>query len=173
MARVDRGYEVEREGDKLIRFLETGFPREQWLRSGICSFNLPARRKFLRGERSELNLITSYVTQAALAFPGVKFVLVHNNRQIINCPGVSSLEERVYQLYGHQALEGLMAVGYEENGYRLSGLASRPFTGGLTASISCFRQSPAGKRQSPQRRSDPGLSGYARQTEKPGMFSFP
>lgn len=125
----DRGYEVEREGDKLIRFLETGFPRGTMVEVRDLFFNLPARRKFLRGERSELNLITSYVTQAALAFPGVKFVLVHNNRQVINCPGVSNLEERVYQLYGHQALEGLMAVGYEENGYRLSGLASRPFTG--------------------------------------------
>jgi DNA mismatch repair protein MutL len=125
----DRGYEVEREGDKLIRFLETGFPRGTMVEVRDLFFNLPARRKFLRGERSELNLITSYVTQAALAFPGVKFVLVHNNRQVINCPGVSNLEERVYQLYGRQALEGLMAVGYEENGYRLGGLASRPFTG--------------------------------------------
>lgn len=125
----DRGYEVEREGDKLIRFLETGFPRGTMVEVRDLFFNLPARRKFLRGERSELNLITSYVTQAALAFPGVKFVLVHNNRQVINCPGVSNLEERVYQLYGRQPLEGLMAVGYEENGYRLSGLASRPFTG--------------------------------------------
>ena len=125
----DRGYEVEREGDKLIRFLETGFPRGTMVEVRDLFFNLPARRKFLRGERSELNLITGYVTQAALAFPGVKFVLVHNNRQVINCPGVSNLEERVYQLYGRQPLEGLMAVGYEENGYRLSGLASRPFTG--------------------------------------------
>lgn len=125
----DRGYEVEREGDKLIRFLETGFPRGTMVEVRDLFFNLPARRKFLRGERSELNLITGFVTQAALAFPGVKFVLVHNNRQVINCPGVSNLEERVYQLYGRQALDGLMAVGYEENGYRLSGLASRPFTG--------------------------------------------
>jgi len=125
----DRGYEVEREGDKLIRFLETGFPRGTMIEVRDLFFNLPARRKFLRGERSELNLITSYVTQAALAFPEVKFVLVHHNRQIINCPGVSNLEERVYQLYGRQVLEGLMAVGYEEHGYRLSGLASRPFSG--------------------------------------------
>ena len=90
---------------------------------------LLARRKFLRGQRSELNLITSYVTQAALAFPGVKFILVHNGRQLLNCPAVSTLEERVYQLYGRQLLDGLMAVDYEEGGYRLSGLSSRPFAG--------------------------------------------
>lgn len=125
----DRGYQVEREGDRLIRFLEIAFPRGTMVEVRDLFFNLPARRKFLRGERSELNLITSYVTQAALAFPGVKFILVHNGRQLLNCPAVSTLEERVYQLYGRQLLDGLMAVDYEEGGYRLSGLSSRPFAG--------------------------------------------
>jgi DNA mismatch repair protein MutL len=125
----DRGYQVEREGDRLIRFLEIAFPRGTIVEVRDLFFNLPARRKFLRGERSELNLITSYVTQAALAFPGVKFILVHNGRQLLNCPAVSTLEERVYQLYGRQLLDGLMAVDYEEGGYRLSGLSSRPFAG--------------------------------------------
>ena len=125
----DRGYQVEREGDRLIRFLEIAFPPGTLVEVRDLFFNLPARRKFLRGERSELNLITSYVTQAALAFPGVKFLLIHNNRQLLNCPAVSTLEERVYQLYGRQLLDGLMAVDYEEGGYRLSGLSSRPFAG--------------------------------------------
>ncbi|MBP7794037.1 MAG: DNA mismatch repair endonuclease MutL [Candidatus Saccharicenans sp.] len=125
----DRGYQVEREGDRLIRFLEIAFPRGTMVEVRDLFFNLPARRKFLRGERSELNLITSYVTQAAVAFPGVKFILVHNGRQLLNCPAVSTLEERVYQLYGRQLLDGLMAVDYEEGGYRLSGLSSRPFAG--------------------------------------------
>ncbi|MDD8020102.1 MAG: DNA mismatch repair endonuclease MutL [Acidobacteriota bacterium] len=125
----DKGYQAEREGDKLIRFSEIAFPRGTMVEVRDLFFNLPARRKFLRGERSELNLITSYVTQVALAFPAVKFLLIHHHRQVINCPAVSSLEERVYQLYGRQVLEGLMAVDYTENGYRLSGLSSRPFTG--------------------------------------------
>ena len=125
----DRGYQVEREGDRLIRFLEIAFPPGTLVEVRDLFFNLPARRKFLRGERSELNLITSYVTQAALAFPGVKFLLIHNNRQLLNCPAVSTLEERVYQLYGRQLLDGLMAVDYEEGGYRLRGLSSRPFAG--------------------------------------------
>ncbi|MGB4298980.1 MAG: DNA mismatch repair endonuclease MutL, partial [Candidatus Saccharicenans sp.] len=65
----DRGYQVEREGDRLIRFLEIAFPPGTMVEVRDLFFNLPARRKFLRGERSELNLITSYVTQVALAFP--------------------------------------------------------------------------------------------------------
>jgi DNA mismatch repair protein MutL len=125
----EKGYQVEREGDKLIRFLETAFPKGTLVEVRDLFFNLPARRKFLRSERSELSLVVNYLTQAALAFPEVKFSLSHNSREIINCPAVSSLKERVYQLYGKKLLDNLMPVDYEEDGYRIFGLSSRPFSG--------------------------------------------
>jgi DNA mismatch repair protein MutL len=125
----DRGYQVEREGDRLLRFLEIALPRGTLVEVRDLFFNLPARRKFLRSERSELNLVVSYLTQAALAFPEVKFSLSHNNREVINCPAVLSLEERVYQLYGKKLLDKLMPVDFEEAGLRVSGLGSRPFSG--------------------------------------------
>lgn len=125
----DKGYQVEREGDKLIRFSEIAFPRGTLVEVRDLFFNLPARRKFLRAERSELSLIVNYLTQVALAFPEVKFSLSHNNREIINCPSVLSLKDRVYQLYGKKLLDNLMPVDYEEGGYKISGLSSRPFSG--------------------------------------------
>ncbi|HEK86284.1 MAG TPA: DNA mismatch repair endonuclease MutL [Candidatus Aminicenantes bacterium] len=124
-----KGYQVEREGDKLIRFVEIAFPRGTLIEVQDLFFNLPARRKFLRSERSELALIVSYLTQVALAYPEVKFFLSNNNREIINCPGVRSLNDRVYQLYGKRVLENLMPIDYEEGNYKITGLSSRPFSG--------------------------------------------
>jgi DNA mismatch repair protein MutL len=128
---TERGYQVEREGEKLIRFSEIAFPRGTLVEVRDLFFNLPARKKFLRAERSELSLIVSYLTQVALAYPEVKFYLANNNREIINCPAVLSLRDRVYQLFGKKMTEGLMEVDFEDGAYRIYGLSSRPFAGHL------------------------------------------
>ncbi|MGB9907815.1 MAG: DNA mismatch repair endonuclease MutL [Candidatus Saccharicenans sp.] len=127
----EKGYQVEREGEKLLRFIESAFPRGTMVEVRDLFFNLPARRKFLRSDRSELSLVVQFMTAMALAFPGVKFVLVNNNKEIINCPAVASVGERVYQLFGKKVLDNLMSLDYEEESYRISGLSSRPFSGRL------------------------------------------
>ncbi|MCX8160314.1 MAG: DNA mismatch repair endonuclease MutL [Candidatus Saccharicenans sp.] len=127
----EKGFQIEREGEKLLRFIESAFPRGTLVEVRDLFFNLPARRKFLRSDRSELSLVASYLTTTALAFPDVKFVLLHNQKELINCPAVSSLRERVYQLFGKKVLDNLMGLDYEEENYRISGLGSRPFSGRL------------------------------------------
>lgn len=127
----EKGYLIEREGEKLLRFSESAFPRGTLVEVRDLFFNLPARRKFLRSERSELSLILNYITTTALAFTEVRFVLINNQKELIDCPAVSSLRERVYQLFGKKTLDGLMELDYQEEGYRISGLSSRPFSGRL------------------------------------------
>lgn len=127
----EKGFQIEREGEKLLRFIESAFPRGTLVEVRDLFFNLPARRKFLRSDRSELSLVASYLTTTALAFPEVKFVLLHNEKELINCPAVSSLKERVYQLFGKKVLDNLMGLDYGEENYRIYGLSSRPFSGRL------------------------------------------
>lgn len=127
----EKGFQIEREGEKLLRFVESAFPRGTLVEVRDLFFNLPARRKFLRSDRSELSLVVSYLTTTALAFPEVKFVLQQNQKELINCPAVSSLKERVYQLFGKKVLDNLMGLEYEEENYRIWGLGSRPFAGRL------------------------------------------
>ena len=125
------GYMVEREGEKLLRFSESAFPKGTLVEVQDLFFNLPARRKFLRSERSELGLVVNYLTWQALAFPEIKFVLTNNQKEIINCPAVSSLRERIYQIFGRKVLDKLMPLEYEEGSYVIYGLSSRPFAGRL------------------------------------------
>lgn len=127
----EKGFLIEREGEKLLRFVESAFPRGTMVEVRDLFFNLPARRKFLRSDRSELSLVASYLTTTALAFPEVKFVLQQNQKELINCPAVSSLKDRVYQLFGKKVLDNLMDLDYEEENYRIWGLGSRPFSGRL------------------------------------------
>ena len=46
-------------------------------------FNVPARKKFLRSEQTEIAHIASLVTHYSLAHPGKNFVLRHNNAELL------------------------------------------------------------------------------------------
>ena len=125
----DRGTLIEREGEKHVAVTEIAFPKGTAIEVRDLFFNLPARRKFLRSDRSELGAIAKYLTNAALASPSVRFVLTSGGRTVLDCPAVAGLRERVFQLYGRDVLDGLMEVDYTENGCRVRGLVSRPLKG--------------------------------------------
>src|SRR5580658_4916771 len=69
-------------------------------------FNLPARRKFLRGEETETAHIRHYLTLAALAWPGVAFEFIKDGRTVWQFPSVkttdkfAALAERLRALTG-------------------------------------------------------------------------
>lgn len=125
----DRGTMIEREGERLIAVTDIAFPRGTSLEVRDLFFNLPARQKFLRSGASELGPVAKYVTQAALAAPGVRFTLVHGAREVIACPPVMTLRERVFQIFGKKMVDGLMDVAAAIGEGRLEGLASRPLAG--------------------------------------------
>lgn len=125
----ERGIHVKREGDKLLTATDIAFPKGTTIEVSDLFFNLPARQKFLRSNPSELGVIVKYITQTALAYHDVRFVLVHGTRELVNCPPVRMLKERIFQLYGKSLVEGLMEVVAEEGGARLEGFSSRPLSG--------------------------------------------
>ena len=124
-----RGTEIEREGEKHLAIRDIAFPRGTSLEVRDLFFNLPARRKFLRSDRAELGAIVKYATGAALAFPSVRFIVAHGPREVLDCPAVAGLRERIFQLFGKELLDSLMPVDYAEGDGRVSGFASRPLRG--------------------------------------------
>lgn len=61
-------------------------------------FNVPARRRFLRAERTEAGLIKALVSDMALSFPKVRFILVSDGKEVRNFSKSASFFERVKQL---------------------------------------------------------------------------
>src|SRR6476619_5963290 len=74
-------------------------------------FNVPARKKFLRSEQTEIAHIASLVTHYSLAHPSKTFVLRHNNAELLSVTPVATLRERVFQVFGSRILDDLLDLG--------------------------------------------------------------
>jgi DNA mismatch repair protein MutL len=120
---------INREGEDVLNISDIAFPPGTSVEVADLFFNLPVRRKFLRSERSELNQIVKYLTQAALAFPEVRFSLFHAKRRVFDYPPVQGLKERIFQIHGSRTIERLIEVDYRDKEMALFGYASRPPTG--------------------------------------------
>jgi DNA mismatch repair protein MutL len=92
-------------------------------------YNTPARRKFLRAERTEFNHVDELLRRFALARFDVGFELEHNGRSVSAlAPAVdgASREQRLARVVGKDFLEHAIAIGEERGGLRLSGWVAEP-----------------------------------------------
>jgi DNA mismatch repair protein MutL len=92
-------------------------------------FNTPARRKFLRSEKTEFNHIEDVVKRIALSCFEVGFHLTHNQRVVYDLrPAQAEREQarRLASLCGQAFIENALRVDFEATGLRLSGWIALP-----------------------------------------------
>ena len=104
------GTRVEFAGGKLIGVKPAGLPVGTTISVADLFYGVPARRKFLKSDTTELGHIASLVTHYALANPSKQFVLRTPTQDIINCSPTEKVADRVYQLFGKQALDELLEI---------------------------------------------------------------
>src|ERR1700735_776149 len=109
-AEDEQGTRVEFAGGKLIGVKPAGLPAGTSISVADIFYCVPARRKFLKSETTELGHIASLVTHYALAHPDCQFLLKTPTQEILNCTSVEKLSERVYQIFGRQALDELTEI---------------------------------------------------------------
>jgi DNA mismatch repair protein MutL len=127
----EQGTRIEFGAGKLFGVKPAGVPSGTSISVSDLFYSVPARRKFLKSETTELGHIASLVTHYALAHPDRQFVLKTPTQEILNVSaaiaatseipeaadgaakpehGIAGLAERVYQLFGRQALEELFEI---------------------------------------------------------------
>src|ERR1700688_3773085 len=104
------GTVIEINGGKMARVEEAGLPEGTSITVRDLFFNTPARKKFLKAESTELSHIASLVTHYALAHPEKHFELHSTTNAILVAPPVAGYSERVYQVFGKETLDQLIAV---------------------------------------------------------------
>ncbi len=96
------------EGGHVREATPIGCPEGTQVRVAELFYNMPARRKFLKTETTELNQIVNHVQWAALAHYGVRLTLVHGDRTLIDVPVCQSRRERLRLLYGKEFTDHLI-----------------------------------------------------------------
>jgi DNA mismatch repair protein MutL len=106
----EEGTRVEFAGGKLVGVNPEGLPSGTTISVVDLFYCVPARRNFLKSETTELGHIASLVTHYALAHPDKQFVLKTPTQEIIHATAVETMAERIYQLFGRQALDDLFEL---------------------------------------------------------------
>jgi DNA mismatch repair protein MutL len=101
---------VEVAGGRILRVDEAGLPAGTAITVRDLFFNIPARRKFLRAEATELSHIASLITHYALAHPDKHFELHSATNAILIAAPVESRADRIYQIFGKETLNDLLPV---------------------------------------------------------------
>ena len=108
------GTRIEIAGGKMLRCEEAALGGGTAITVRDLFYNVPARKKFLRTEQTELAHIASLVTHYSLAHPEKTFQLISGASELLYVTPVATLAERVYQVFGGRTLEDLVEIGNRE-----------------------------------------------------------
>lgn len=99
------GTRIQVEGGVVRKVEEAGLPPGTAITVARLFYNVPARRKFLKSEGTELGHITTLITHYALAYPEVHFHLETPHRVLLEAPAVTSHAQRLRQIFGEETQE--------------------------------------------------------------------
>ncbi len=123
------GSELSAEGGRIDPVQPAGMPPGTVVEVRDLFYNTPARRKFLRTERTEYNHIDEVVRRMALANMAVSFELVNNGRVARRIPSAddsAGLMRRVEAVCGSDFVDQALRLETEHAGLALSGWIARP-----------------------------------------------
>ena len=100
---AESGTEIRINGGAVASVAEVGMAEGTSIDVADLFYNLPARRKFLKSDGAESAQVSRVVTQLALCYPEVGFLLTSAGRKVLQCPPAATLRDRLYQLYGERS----------------------------------------------------------------------
>ena len=121
----ETGTIVEINGGRIQTVEEAGLPLGTSITVRDLFYNIPARRKFLKAESTELSHIASVVTNYALAHPEMHFELHSATNAMLIAPPVEDFSQRIYQVFGNETLDQLIPVAAQVSLQRI-GLPQPP-----------------------------------------------
>lgn len=122
------GAELRIEGGRLGEVVPQAHPHGTTVEVRDLFYNVPARRKFLRAERTELSHIEEWLRSLALARPDVELRVTHNGKPSRRWKGEGDLlsEVRLHEALGEEFARNALRVDHAGAGLRLHGWIAQP-----------------------------------------------
>jgi len=131
VAKEDLGGSIKVEGGEVRSTSNVGIPPGTTVRVEQLFYNVPARLKFLKTERTEKRHIYDVVSRYGLANPGVRFKLYQDDELKLQTIGSGSAREVISAVYGVKTARQMLEVIYQDEYLGITGFISPP---GLTRS---------------------------------------
>lgn len=119
------GTQVEIEGSRLVSQEPCACPVGANFEVRNLFFNVPARRKFLKSNQTELNNIIQEFERIALVNPSVAFTLHHNGSLVTQLPS-APLRMRISNIFGRKLNEQLLDIDVDTTLIHLKGFVGKP-----------------------------------------------
>ncbi|MDD6978144.1 MAG: DNA mismatch repair endonuclease MutL [Prevotellaceae bacterium] len=100
-------------------------------------YNVPARRKFLKSNATELNNIMTAYERIVLVYPEIEFQLISNGTELINLHK-GTVRHRVAELFGKKLAQDLLPLEVETSMCRITGFVGKPESARKKASHEYF-----------------------------------
>lgn len=88
-------------------------------------YNVPARRKFLKSNSTELNNILTAFERIALVYPQIAFTMQSNSSELFNLRA-ANLRQRIVDVFGKRLNQDLLPVNVETTMCKISGFVGKP-----------------------------------------------
>ena len=125
----DQAWRIDSDGATVSAAAPAAHPIGTTIEVHDLFFNTPARRKFLRSEKTEFGHVEEMVRRIALSRFDVEFNLRHNERAVCRLRGgqqISDSEQRVAELCGAEFLANAFRIEHAAAGLRLHGWIAAP-----------------------------------------------
>lgn len=116
---------IEIEGGAVLKEYETGRTTGTTTTISDLFFNVPARKKFLKKDKSEEQEVTALVSRFILANPTIYFSYKADGKTIFSSPG-TNLEDAIFSVYGKEAVTETLKVDFSKGDYKVFGFVGRP-----------------------------------------------
>ena len=125
MAGEDIGVRLMLQGSRVVGQEPVSCPVGSNFKVDNLFFNVPARRKFLKTNATELNNILTAFERIVLVYPAIEFTLYSNGQELMNLKA-GSLRQRISDVFGKKACQDLLPVEVETSLCRIMGFVGKP-----------------------------------------------
>ena len=125
MASDDVGTCLTIHGSRVVSQEPVACPVGSNFRVGNLFYNVPARRKFLKTNATELNNILTAFERIVLVYPGIAFSLYSNQQELLSLRA-GSLRQRIIDVFGKKLNQELLPVEVETTLCSLKGFVTKP-----------------------------------------------